>query len=118
LQLAATAVLQLLFAAATGAADSLTTDRVSEALERDAVDALPRTAFFETDAAVARGEPGTLIRSEEFAGYDLPAEAHATRILYRSRSELDHEVVASAVVIVATRAAPPGGWPFVAVSVG
>jgi acetyl esterase/lipase len=111
LQLSAT-VLQLLFAAAASAADSPTT-RVSEAMERDAVDALPRTAFFETDAATARGEPGTLIRSEEFAGYDLPAEVRSTRILYRSRSELDHEVVASAVVIVPTRAAPPDGWPVV-----
>jgi Secretory lipase len=112
LQLGAT-VLQLLFATATGAAHSQTTDRVTEIVAREAVDALPRTAFFETNAATARGEPGTLIRSEEFAGYDLPAEAHATRILYRSRSELDREVVASAVAIVPTRAAPPGGWPFV-----
>ena len=53
LQLAAT-VLQLLFTTATGAADSQTTDRVSEAVERDAVDALPRTAFFETDAATGQ----------------------------------------------------------------
>jgi len=110
LQLTA-ALVQLFFAAATGAVDSQTTARVSEAVERAAVDALPRTAFFATDAAIARGEPGTLIRSEEFAGYDLPADVRATRILYRSRSELDHEAVASAVVIVPTRAAPAGGWP-------
>ena len=110
LQLTAT-LLQLFFATVTGAVDSQTTERVSEATERAAVDALPRTAFFATDAAVVHGEPGTLIRSEDFAGYDLPAEVRTTRILYRSRSELDHEVVASAVVIVPTRAAPPGGWP-------
>jgi alpha-beta hydrolase superfamily lysophospholipase len=110
LQLTAT-LLQLFFATVTVAVNSQTTERVSEAAERAAVDALPRTAFFATDAAVARGKPGTLIRSEEFAGYDLPADVRATRILYRSRSELDHEVVASAVVIVPTRAAPPGGWP-------
>lgn len=112
LQLTAT-LLQLFFATVTVAVDSQTTERVSEAAERVGVDALPRTAFFATDAAVARGEPGTLIRSEEFAGYDLPADVRATRILYRSRSELDHEVVASAVVIVPTRAAPTGGWPVV-----
>jgi dienelactone hydrolase len=110
LQLTAT-LLQLFFATVTVAVDSQTTERVSEAAERAAVDALPRTAFFATDAAAARGEPGTLIRSEEFAGYDLPADVRATRILYRSRSELDHEVVASAVVMVPTRAAPTGGWP-------
>jgi len=112
LQLTAT-LLQLLFAAVAGAADSQTTERLSAAVESEAVDALPRTAFYQTDAAVARGEPGTLIRAEEFTGYDLPADVHSTRILYRSRSESDHEVVASAVVIVPTRAAPPGGWPVV-----
>jgi hypothetical protein len=97
LQLTAT-LLQLFFATVTVAADSQTTERISEVAERAAVDALPRTPFFATDAAVARGEPGTLIRSEEFAGYDLPADVRATRILYRSRSELDHEVVASTAV--------------------
>jgi len=108
--LLAASLVQLLFAAAV---DAQTAERISAAAENDAVDALPRTAFYETDAALARGESGTLIRAEEFGGYDLPADVRATRILYRSRSELDHEVVASAVVIVPTRAAPPGGWPFV-----
>jgi hypothetical protein len=100
------ALLQYLLAAVASAADSQTAERVSEAIESDAVDALPRTAFYETDAAIAHGEPGTLIRAQEFAGYDLPADVNATRILYRSRSELDREVVASAVEIVPTRAAP------------
>jgi dienelactone hydrolase len=104
-------LLQLFFATATGAVYAQTKERVSEAAENAAVDSLPRTAFFSTDSAVVHGEPGTLIRSEEFAGYDMPADVRTTRILYRSRSELDHEVVASAVVIVPTRAAPPGGWP-------
>jgi dienelactone hydrolase len=108
-----TALLQLFFGVVSGAVYAQTTDRVSEVVRMDAVAALPRTAFFETNAAAARGEPGTLIRSEEFAGYDLPADVHATRILYRTRSQLDHDAVASAVVIVPTRAAPPGGWPVV-----
>ena len=108
-----TGLLQLFFAVVSGTVYAQKTDRVSEGIRMDAVAALPRTAFFETDAAVARGEPGTLIRSEEFAGYDLPPDVHATRILYRSRSQLDHDAVASAVVVVPTRAAPPGGWPVV-----
>ncbi len=108
-----TALLQLFFAVVSAAGYAQATDRVSEVIRMDAVAALPRTAFFETSAAAARGEPGTLIRSEEFAGYDLPADVRATRILYRTRSQLDHDAVASAVVIVPTRAAPPGGWPVV-----
>jgi alpha-beta hydrolase superfamily lysophospholipase len=108
-----TGLLQLICVAVSGAVHSQATDRVSETMRMDAIDALPRTAFFETDATSVRGEPGTLIRSEEFTGYDLPADVRATRILYRSRSQLDHDAAASAVVIVPTSAAPPGGWPMV-----
>src|SRR5437660_6406261 len=89
-----TVLLQLFFATESGAVYAQTTDRTAEVNRMDAVAALPRTAFFETDAAVARGEPGTLIRSEEFAGYDLPADVRVTRILYRTRSQLDHDAVA------------------------
>ena len=59
-----TALLQLFFAVVSGTVYAQTTDRVSEVTRMDAVAALPRTAFFETNAAAARGEPGTLIRSE------------------------------------------------------
>jgi dienelactone hydrolase len=107
----ATALAQLALATVAAAADFQTTERVSEAVRIETVDALPRTAFFETDAATAHGEPGILIRSEVFTGYELPEDVRATRILYRSRSQVDHDSVASAVVIVPTRAAPSGGWP-------
>jgi hypothetical protein len=52
-----------------------------------------------------------MIRSEGFTGYELPPGVRATRILYRSRSQLDHDSVASAVVVVPTHTPPPGGWP-------
>jgi len=106
-----TALLQFAFATVTGAVSPETSERTAAALQLEATDALPRTAFYDTEPATAHGEPGTLIRSEEFAGYELPAGTRATRILYRSRSQLDHDSVASAVVVVPTRAAPPGGWP-------
>jgi hypothetical protein len=48
--LLAASLVQLLFAAAV---DSQTAERISAAAENDAVDALPRTAFYETDAAIA-----------------------------------------------------------------
>jgi pimeloyl-ACP methyl ester carboxylesterase len=86
---------------------------VAEAARTEAVDALPKSSFYETDRASARGQPGTLIRSEAFTGYELPPDVHATRILYRSRSQADRDTVASGVVIVPTRAAPSGGWPFI-----
>ena len=86
---------------------------IAEAARAEAVDALPKSSFYETDAASARGKPGTLIRSETFTGYELPPDVRATRILYRSRSQADRDTVASAVVIVPTRDAPSGGWPFI-----
>ena len=86
---------------------------VAEAVRTEAVDALPKSSFYDADVAAARGQPGTLIRSEAFTGYELPPYVRATRILYRSRSQADRGTAASAVVIVPTRAAPPGGWPFI-----
>ena len=86
---------------------------VTEAARTEAVDALPRSSFYEADAAAVHGQPGTLIRSEAFTGYELPPDVRATRILYRSRSQADHDTAASAVVIVPTRAPPSGGWPFI-----
>ncbi len=109
----AAAGLQVFFAGFAGAADSQSNERLSEAVRMETIDSLPRTAFFEANGGVAHGDAGTLIRSEEFVGYDLPAEVRATRILYRSRSVLNHDTVASGVVIVPTRPAPEGGWPFV-----
>jgi pimeloyl-ACP methyl ester carboxylesterase len=86
-------------------------DPVAEAIGMESADALPATEFFQVSAAEVSGKPGTMIRSEDFAGYDLPSQVRATRILYRSRSQLDHPTVASAVIIVPTSTPPPGGWP-------
>jgi alpha-beta hydrolase superfamily lysophospholipase len=97
----------VIFAAPVFAAD------VTEAARTQAVDELPKSSFYDTDPASIRGQPGTLFRSEAFTGYELPSEVHATRILYRSRSQADRDTAASAVVIVPTRAAPSGGWPFI-----
>ena len=49
-------------------------------------DALPLTPFYDPPRPLVQAAAGTLIRSEPFAGYDLPAGASAMRILYHSRA--------------------------------
>lgn len=71
---------------------------------------LPATDFYRTTDGDLHGKPGTLVRAEPFSGYALSG-VKATRIIYRSRSQLGHETVASAAVIVPDKAAPKGGWP-------
>jgi hypothetical protein len=86
----------------------------AEALAMEARDALPLTRFYEPPRPLAAAAAGTLIRSEPFAGYDLPKGASAVRILYHSRSLSGADVAASGVVLVPAGAPPPGGWPLIA----
>jgi alpha-beta hydrolase superfamily lysophospholipase len=86
----------------------------AEALVMEAQDALPLTRFYEPPRPLAAAAPGTLIRSEPFAGYDLPRGASAVRFLYHSRALNGKDVAASGVVLIPAGAPPPGGWPVIA----
>jgi hypothetical protein len=74
----------------------------------------PLTKFYDTPEPLPRGNPGELIRAEEFEGYDLPPGVLAVRILYHSRSAQQQDVAASGVVLYPETKAPRGGWPVIA----
>ena len=86
----------------------------AEALAMEARDALPLTRFYEPPHPLAAAPPGTLIRSEPFAGYDLPKGASAVRILYHSIALNGRDVAASGVVLIPAGVPPQGGWPVIA----
>jgi len=86
----------------------------AQALAMEAKDALPLTGFYEPPKPLPRAAAGTLIRSEAFTGYDLPAGAAAVRILYHSRSLNGADVAVSGVVLIPAGTPPPGGWPVIA----
>jgi hypothetical protein len=76
---------------------------------------LPITKFYDTANPLPAGNPGTLIRSQEFDGYELPFSVSAVRILYHSRSARGEDVAASGVVLFPYDKKPPaGGWPVIA----
>lgn len=76
---------------------------------------LPITKFYDTANPLPAGNPGTLIRSQEFDGYELPFSVSAVRILYHSRSASGEDVAASGVVLFPYDKKPPaGGWPVIA----
>jgi pimeloyl-ACP methyl ester carboxylesterase len=72
---------------------------------------LPVTAFYNTPVPLPAGRPGELIRFEPFYQYQLPPQVDAVRILYHSRSANAEDVAVSAVVLLAHRTPPSGGWP-------
>lgn len=74
----------------------------------------PLTKFYDTPEPLPRGNPGELIRAEEFANYDVPPEVLAVRILYHSRSATEQDVAASGVVLYPEAKPPLGGWPVIA----
>src|SRR5437868_13868890 len=98
-----------LFAGTATALAQPDSDRVKEAIANKHAHTLPVTEFYL--AGAAPGASGTLVRSEVFGGYELPKEAQATRIVYRSKSQLNKDTLASAVVIKPNGAPPAGGWP-------
>lgn len=75
---------------------------------------LERTDFYDAPMPLPEGSAGTLIRSEEFANYALPAGIVATRILYHSRAVDGRDLPVSAVVLAPDTTAPTGGWPIIA----
>jgi pimeloyl-ACP methyl ester carboxylesterase len=96
-----------------GADEDLPKSR-AEALAMEARDALPLTRFYEPPRPLGPAQPGTLIRAEPFAGYDLPPGASAVRFLYHSRALNGHDVAASGVVLIPAGEPPQDGWPVIA----
>jgi len=72
------------------------------------------TKFYDTPTPLPAGEPGQLIRSEDFEEYDLADGVNAVRILYHSRSATGQDVAASGVVLFPDGKPPTGGWPVIA----
>ena len=76
---------------------------------------LPITKFYDVPDPLSAGNPGTLIRSQEFDQYQIPFSMTAVRILYHSRSAGGEDVAASGVVLYPYGKKPPaGGWPVIA----
>jgi hypothetical protein len=64
-------------------------------------------AFYVPPEPLAKAKPGTIIRSAPIA--DVPAGAHAWKILYHSRAVDGKDVAVSGVVVAPTGKAPRGG---------
>jgi acetyl esterase/lipase len=70
-------------------------------------------AFYEaTEAEIAAGPPGSVIRDEPMTG--APAFGIAHRVLYRSTSPEGKLIAVSGVIVTPPGTAPAGGWPVVA----
>jgi pimeloyl-ACP methyl ester carboxylesterase len=85
---------------------------LSEAIQMERADALPRTAFYDTPS-LATTKPGDLLRQEPFSGYAVPTGASAVRILYHSLNADGRDVATSGVVLIPAGRAPSGGWPVI-----
>jgi pimeloyl-ACP methyl ester carboxylesterase len=85
---------------------------LSEAIQMERADALPRTAFYDTPS-LATTKPGDLLRQEPFRGYAVPTGASAVRILYHSLNADGRDVATSGVVLAPAGRAPSGGWPVI-----
>ena len=73
----------------------------------------PLTKFYDT-ANFTPGQPGQVIRSEQFDQYEVPIEVLAVRILYHSRSAEGEDIPVSGVVLYPDGRPPVGGWPVIA----
>jgi len=70
-------------------------------------------AFYEaTEAEIANGPPGSVIRDEPMGASPPGGIAH--RVLYRSTTPEGKPIAVSGVIIIPPGAAPAGGWPIVA----
>ena len=75
----------------------------------------PLTDFYDTpDSFPTTGNPGDLIRSMKFDGYNLPEGIEATRILYGTTTSQGKLVTGSGVVLVPQGEPPQDGWPIIA----
>jgi pimeloyl-ACP methyl ester carboxylesterase len=106
-------LLALLFVAMASRADELPRSR-AQAIAMEDRDALPLTDFYTPPSALSASASGALLRSETFAGYELPPGAHAVRILYHSKARDGHDVAASGVVLIPAGTPPAHGWPVIA----
>ena len=95
-------------------ADDATPKTLAEAIDLEAKDALPLTAFYDPPVPLPAAAPGTLIRSEPFAGYELPKGAAAVRILYHSLALNGDDIAVSGIVLIPGGEPPAGGWPLIA----
>jgi Serine aminopeptidase, S33 len=86
----------------------------ANAIKREAADALPRTALYDTPESLSATKPGALLRQEAFDGYDIPKGARAVRILYHSLDSDEHDVATSAAILIPAGPAPAHGWPVIA----
>ncbi len=69
-------------------------------------------AFYDVSTEMLAGPPGSIIRSETFAG--APWGAKAARILYRSAGLAGEPIAVSAVVVVPTKPPPADGRRIIA----
>jgi acetyl esterase/lipase len=70
-------------------------------------------AFYRaTEAEIAAGPPGSIIREESMG--NSPPGGIAHRVLYRSTSPDGKPIAVSGVIIIPPGTAPAGGWPVVA----
>jgi pimeloyl-ACP methyl ester carboxylesterase len=95
-------------------ADDATPKTLAEAIELESKDALPLTTFYDPPVPLPAAAPGTLIRSQPFAGYELPKGATAVRILYHSLALNGDDIAVSGLVLIPTGESPAGGWPLIA----
>jgi len=87
---------------------------VTEAIQMEKDNALPRTAIYNAPDSIVNTRPGDLLKRESFTGYTLPEGATAVRILYHSLDATQHDVVTSGVVLIPAGKAPADGWPVIA----
>ena len=85
----------------------------ADALEREDTNALPATSMY-TAAPGPVAPPGTLIRSEPWAEYRLPAGVTAVRFVYWTVSPSGQPIAASGAVLVPPGDPPKSGWPVIA----
>jgi acetyl esterase/lipase len=82
---------------------------------RNSKELLPLTDFYDTPESFATtGQPGDLIRSMKFDGYNLPEGVEATRILYGTTTSQGDLVTCSGVVLVPSCKASAEGFPVIA----
>ncbi len=91
----------------------------AEAREIEKNNALSITKFYDTPQPL-KGEPGKLIRAQEFFGYNLPGDWNpedmgikTVRFLYLSKSVEGKVVPASGVILIPYGKPPAKGWPVI-----
>lgn len=103
---------------------------IDEAIQEESSDYFPLTQFYDILPEDVPGEPGTLVRAQEFDEYELGIRTtsfwrterkegtHAIRILYRSRDAHGEPSVSSGYILIPPGETPEGGWPLIAYAHG